>query len=70
MAHAGCLGSAVPDFHFLICLLHPLTASLLLVGQYGSGHPDPDFGKPTLIQPSAMKPLHQPQECPLPGIPR
>ena len=47
MAHAGCHGSAAPGFHFMICLLHPLTASLLLVGQYGSGHPDPDFGKPT-----------------------
>ena len=36
-------GSTLPGFQFRTLVLHSLTASLLFDGQYGSGHPDPDF---------------------------
>jgi hypothetical protein len=44
IAHYRRSGSTVPGFHFTTLVLHRLSASLLFDGQYGSGHPDPDFG--------------------------
>ena len=63
-------GSAVPGLHLASSLLHLLTAFLRSMASTDRGIRTPTSGGGPLIEPAAVQPLDQPQEHPLPGIPR
>ena len=70
IAQRRCSGSAEPGPLVASRLFHPLTASLDSMANADRGIRTPTSGAHPSTHPAATQPLHQPQEHPLPRIPR